>query len=174
MQFKHHIRTAFGTSTSTTSNTTSIPYQGICQGNGAGPTIWVAVSTPLLEMMRTAGNQLSFEAPLSKGKDSIVGFAFVDDTDIVQGDLTVDLTYAEVHKAAQEGIDRWEGGLKATGGAIRPDKSFVYPIDFAWDAQGRPSFLEPNEIALPLTVKDEHEQRHTLRQISPPHWAWKR
>ena len=67
----------------------------------------------------------------------------------------------------QRAIDCWEGGLKATGGAIVPTKSFVYPISFRWDAQGRPHFQDPAEVDIPLTVLDEHEVRHTLAQIHP-------
>ena len=83
--FEHHVRTTFGDSESVLVNSDGTPFQGICQGNGAGPTIWVAVSAPLLDMMRNAGHGVKFTAPLSNTKDSLVGFAFVDDTDIVEG-----------------------------------------------------------------------------------------
>ena len=65
-----------------------ILFQGIWQGNGSGPTIWVAVSAPLIEMMRGEGHGIKFEAPLSQNRYSLVGLTFVDDTDIVEGDLT--------------------------------------------------------------------------------------
>jgi hypothetical protein len=32
----------------------------------------------------------------------------------------------------QQAIDHWEGGLKATGGALVPSKSYWYLIDFVW------------------------------------------
>ena len=38
-QFKHHVRTTFGDSEEVLHNNTEVPFQGICQGNGAGPTI---------------------------------------------------------------------------------------------------------------------------------------
>jgi hypothetical protein len=43
----------------------------------------------------------------------------------------------EVMQEMQEGTDRWEGGLKTTGRAIVPEKSWVYPIDFKFDKEGR-------------------------------------
>ena len=86
-KMSHHVRTAFGNSESTMTNDDPIPFQGIRQGNGCGPTLWLAVSAPLLEMMRTAGNGLHLKTPLSNEQDFLVGFAFVDDTDIVAGDL---------------------------------------------------------------------------------------
>ena len=74
-----------------------------------------------------------FEAPLYHDKDNLVGFAFVDDTIIVEGYLTnTEITIEDVHIRMKKNIDIWEGGLKYTGGSIRPDKSFIYPISFTW------------------------------------------
>ena len=53
---KHHVRTAFGESDSFMANEDMLPFQGCLQGNGSGPTLWLAVSAPLMEMMRTAGH----------------------------------------------------------------------------------------------------------------------
>ena len=47
----------------------------------------------------------------------------------------MDNTTKEAYDRMQEAIDRWEGRLKATGGALRPDTSFVYPIILTWDAK---------------------------------------
>jgi hypothetical protein len=64
----------------------AIPFQGILQGNGAGPTIWVLVSTPLLNMMRKADNGAHLLSAIGREAAHIVGYAFVDDTDLVQFD----------------------------------------------------------------------------------------
>ena len=45
---EQHIITAYGTAESFIRGDLPIPFQCICQGNGAGPTIWVAVSAPLI------------------------------------------------------------------------------------------------------------------------------
>ena len=51
----HKIRTAFGVSDKTYGPNRDPPLQGIGQGNGAGPAGWAVISTPLINMMRTAG-----------------------------------------------------------------------------------------------------------------------
>ena len=140
---KHYIRTAFGDSDSFISvlDEETVPFQGILQGNGAGPTLWLVVSTPLLEMMRSLGHGVTFKTPLSQETESFVGFAYVDDSDNVEGDLrSGTLNIDDVFDRMQQCIDDWEGGLKVTGGAIRPDKSFVYPISFVWDNCGNYKF----------------------------------
>ena len=79
-------------------------------------------------MMRTAGHGYQFTSPLSKQTSNIVGFAFVDDTDLVEGSGSkVDLTMEEVMNSVQEAVDRWEGGLKTTGGALKARKEFSIP-----------------------------------------------
>jgi len=44
------LRTTHGNSTSSydRSTTSSLPFQGICQGNSAGPALWLATSIPLI------------------------------------------------------------------------------------------------------------------------------
>ena len=166
---QHHIRTAYGTSTSFMTNTLTKPSQGTCQGNGASPAIWVAVSAPLLDMMRSANHGIKILTPITNEKDHIVGFAFVDDTDIIEGDLNNNTTsYQSVALFMQEGIDRWEGGFKATGGAIRPDKSFIFPIAFKWDDNGDYTFSSLNDLQPTFTVKDEHNNRKPL-PLKEPH-----
>ena len=95
--------------------------------------------------------------------------------DIIEGDLTNNITsYPRVALLMQEGIDRCEGGFKATGGAIRPDKSFIFPIHFKWNDNGDYTFsslqdLQPtftvkdeNNICKPLPLKESHEGAETL------------
>ena len=88
-------------------NEGGLPFQGVCQGNGASPTIWVAVSIPLLEMMCTAKHGVKFEAPLSHETNNILGFAYLDDTDLVEGHLTnMKLTIEDVMENIQEALNR--------------------------------------------------------------------
>ncbi len=51
----HKIRTAYGVSDKTYGPGREPPLQGIGQGSGAGPAGWAVISTPLINMMRTAG-----------------------------------------------------------------------------------------------------------------------
>jgi hypothetical protein len=68
----------------------------------------------------------------SKKLISFVCYAFVDDTDLVHT-AKDDLTRGpKVLEEMQQAIDHWEGGLKATGGALVPEKSYWYLIDFVW------------------------------------------
>ena len=163
----HHIKTSQGVSKVTLSKrNTLVPYQGILQGNGAAPTTWVIISTPLLNMLRVAGNGAKFESPLSHENTHIVGFAFVDDTDLVSFDMTnEDVDWNTVGQSMQEAIDWWEGGLKSTGGAIVPEKSWVYSIDFNFDNHGNAEYKHPEDIQSRFTVLDKDGARVDLNSV---------
>jgi hypothetical protein len=166
-KMKHHIRTMFGDSAFTMSSEGSfIPFQGVLQGNGASPATWVILSTPLLNMLRAAGNGGYFTQPISQEISHSVGYSFVDDTDLLQYDSRDEnATIDETMEKMQSTIDRWEGGLKATGGTIVPDKSFVYPIAFDFDEQGRWAYKKTDDIDYEFTVCDHDDNCHVLRQL---------
>ena len=80
---QHYVKTAHGISNLTYGLTRQDgkPVQGSGQGNGASPTIWTLISSPLLSMMRKLGFGASFQSPVSKEVVRFVGCSFVDDTD---------------------------------------------------------------------------------------------
>lgn len=166
---KHHIRSGYGDSRFTLSSSGSlIPFQGALQGNGAAPTTWVVISTPLLNMLHKAGHGCHFISPISKEYSHSVGMAFVDDTDITQADMRdPSITTEEVMEELQRAINRWEGGIKATGRAIWPDKSWVYPISFWFDESGQWHYCSKEEVDFNFTVKDCDNQSHPMPQYSP-------
>ena len=83
-------------------------------------------------MLRQEGYGAFFEASISGGKLTFVGYAFVDDTDLVTKLENKNASYREVAESMQEALTAWEGGIRATGGAIEPEKSHWYLSDFVW------------------------------------------
>ena len=98
--------------------------------------------------------------------DDFVGFAFVDDTDLAEGDLKLaHLDIEDVFRNMQSAIDSWEGGLKTTGGAIRPDKSFAYPISFSFKPSGEYYYDKVEDMHQTLTVKNHEDIREELELV---------
>jgi hypothetical protein len=128
----HTVRTGFGDSKASYGGKVwLVPIHGIGQGNGAGPAIWAVVSTPLLNVLRQKGFSCEILCPLSSQFFRFVGYAFVDDTDIIQSVLqeTPDLAREQLQAA----IDTWESSLKATCGAIVPEKTVWWLVSFKWN-----------------------------------------
>ena len=67
---------------------------------------------------------------LSGGTLQLVGYAFVDDSDIIQTAESWDSPMTNVCEKAQEALDLFVGGMNATGGQIRPDKCHCHKIAF--------------------------------------------
>lgn len=60
-----------------------------------------------------------------------MGYAFVDDTDLIQSRLQEDPEQAR--QQLQEAIDTWEFSLKATCGTLVPEKTVWWLVSFCWN-----------------------------------------
>jgi hypothetical protein len=165
----HKIRTAYGVSKCFYGRNREPPLQTFGQGNGCGPAGWAVISTPIINMMKTAGFRFSLLAALSITYVSFVCYAFVDDTDVVRTAKDVNIPGSVVLTEMQDAIDHWEGGLRATGGALVPAKSYWYLIDFVWktDHWKYATIADiPGDITIQTVEGDEHT---TLRRFEPDH-----
>ncbi len=163
----HRIRTAFGVSEKKYGDDRDIPLQGLGQGNGCGPAGWAIVSTPIINLMRAAGFGATFLTAISVSLVAFVCYAFVDDTDVVHTAQDVNTTGEEIMRQMQTVIDHWEGGLRATGGAIVPKKSYWYLIDWIWE-RGKWRYATQEDIPGNLTIRDTcGTQRVILKRYDP-------
>jgi len=159
----HQVRTGYGDSSSFYGGNKWLkPYHGIGQGNGAGPAIWAVVSSPILNILRRKGLGCHFIAPFSSTEVKFSGYSFVDDTDLVIVQLS-GASYETILQALQDSVDTWEGGLTATSGAIVPEKTFWFLIDFAWSA-GQWRYKSLDECPGELSVNDINGNRSTLKR----------
>jgi hypothetical protein len=115
-------------------------------------------------MLRAEGLGAQFQAALSKISTTLVGFAFVDDTDLVTSGPRMELQ--DVISRIQKALTAWEGGIRATGGAIEPRKSHWYLIDFAWK-DGQPTYRRVSETGGSLRVRDPCGEIQPLKQLEP-------
>ena len=165
----HRVRTGFGDSTTSFSPPTEVPFQGCGQGNGAGPTIWVAISSILISMMASEGYGFQEVTALSAELLSAVCFCFIDDSDLVESSPAADASGESLTPRIQSAMDLWAGGVKATGGAIRPDKSFWWLIDFEWHPSGTWKFKRIEDVAedFELMVVDPEGKKVALSRLQP-------
>jgi len=113
------LHTAFGNSELAYNrvSSTGLPFQGVCQGNGMGPAIWLATSIPLIETLCCHSQLATFSCLISGTSVSLVGLIYMDDCDLFaygSPSTTVD----QVVAALQQNIRLWQGGLQSTGGSL--------------------------------------------------------
>ena len=128
----HRVKTAFGPSEETYDEDDIEDWentpQGILQGNASGPTVWSLLSSVIFECLYKQGHSVHFCSALSCQLLILVGFSYVDDTDLFQtGETTI-----EVLVSMQELINSFGSLLQVTGGAISADKSWFYLVDYVW------------------------------------------
>ena len=165
-QAKHKIRTGFGVSVKHYGRFRWPPLQGLGQGNGVAPTGWAVISTVLINMMRTALFGLQVSTCLSAVIISFLCYAFVDDTDLVHTGPSVDTTGTEILHDMRRFVAHWEGGLSATGGALRVDKSYWYLIDFKWQSNGW-HYITKDDLPGEIQVRDADGEIKTLPRLEP-------
>lgn len=133
---EHQIKTAFGVSKESYTGNSRKPLQGIAQGYGPAPTGWVAISSPLIEMMLQEGYGHNDWSAILSAALTLVCFAFIDDTDLVNTLPDGEYDINTLISSTQNALDLWKGGLLTTGGTLVPKKSCWYLIDFRCTANG--------------------------------------
>ncbi len=139
-----------------------VPIYGIGQGNGAGPAIWAVVSTPLLNVLREKGFGCEIKCPFSSEYFRFMGYAFVDDTDLIQSQLQENPDKAR--HSLQEAIDTWKASLKATCGAIVPEKTVWWLVSFKWTGNSW-CYAEIQDTPGDLYVNDISNTRKVIQRL---------
>ena len=129
----HRIRTLFGDSVITWGGE-HLPdlkdwenySQGVLQGNTVGSTIWSLLSSIIFELLHNRGFAVEFCTSISKELFCLVGFAYVDDSNLIQMGSDPDIVLSFM----QQLINSWDALIDVTGGAMSVDKSWWYMIEY--------------------------------------------
>jgi hypothetical protein len=70
-------------------------------------------------MMKDEGFGFMYKTSIKGKQLHCVGYSFVDDTDIIQSGQPGG-PFQVLATRMQSAMDTWEGGLRATGGALEP------------------------------------------------------
>ena len=163
-QLRHTVRTAFGDSTTSFGRELWLaPLHGVGQGNGAGPAIWAVVSSPILDLLRRESQGFVFRCSLSGSIIKIIGYSFVDDTDLVVGGS--EISQWEIADELQNALDTWHMGIELTGGALVPAKSFWSEVQFEWDRNGNWSYSSTKSNGKDVYMQGPDLENHVLTKV---------
>ena len=81
---KHKIKTGYSVSDSVYGDEETA-ISSIGQGNDLGPALWALISSIIFKMCKARGHGMNMTTAISKQEISFMGFAFVDDADLVTG-----------------------------------------------------------------------------------------
>lgn len=158
-EMQHNIRTTFGESQQRYSSREH-RLHGILQGNGAGPCIWVMVSSPLLEHLRQ--NQHGIHLRDSDNNINIIipAFAFVDDTDVVETTLKGVFPLTR----PQQALTTWSRDLWTIGGNLKWSKCFWQWLVFSWNGHNRWRIQRATETDDELTINTADGEQIVLQR----------
>ena len=152
------------------------PLHGICQGNGAGPAMWLILSSLMAKIYGEDGHGSFLISPITKEVAKFMGQIFVDDTDLLkflQGLYDID----ELMDSAQCDLDKWTELLIATGGALNPEKCYWYLVKYKcvngeWehdhDGSHSMSIILPDGSRKEITQVNHNESKKMLGVWSNP------
>ena len=158
----HTVRTLFGDADQSYGGDTSEylkPPQGACQGNGAGPAMWAILSSTVFAIMRRQGYGVKFCSALSRELYHLCGFAYVDDSDLIQSGSCPMVIAADMQKA----LGKWEKLMRVNGGVLAPDKSWWYLVEFVW-SKGKWTYNDAGET-VDLKAQDMHGKTLSLKYL---------
>ena len=129
---RFYRRTTFGDSSNPYSCDSDTLYQGLIQGNGAAPAFWLLVSSYILLYLKSQGHYIKVKLAISNVAMVYTALMYVYDGDFPT--LTEDgsesmLSIATIY---QQTVNYWAGGLRTTGGALKPANFFGHPIKLEW------------------------------------------
>jgi hypothetical protein len=165
-RLQHFIRTAYGDSEISFGSDPrpgDPPKHGVGQGNGCGPAIRAAVSTPPLDLLWANGVGVDLQAAISLEAIRMAAYSLVDDTDLPQLTDTQDTWL--VRRLIQTAADLWESAIWATGGAIVPAKSFWYLIAFLFAEDGSPRYTTIAQEPATFSVFDSNGAQVPLARL---------
>ena len=125
----HKIKTRYGVSDPVYGNKEQ-PLAGIGQGNGLGPALWCLISSIIVKMCRDKEHGITITSSITKTETPLIGFAFVDDVDLISGADHISTIGNELIPKFQSLLLQWNDGIHTSRGLIVPQKTYWFLIDF--------------------------------------------
>jgi len=177
MNMKYFLRTGFGISKKfMDSEMASKRRHGLTQGSRAAPPCWTIVSSLLVAIQRARGHVATVVTPISKLITIIVGYLYVDDTDLYVMSTEI-LCNDDLFRTAQAALDNWGWHLIDTGGGCKAAKSFGHLLNYGFE-EGQwycESLVEGYSLTVPTLNGPEeielcaaHEGKETLGVFTAP------
>jgi len=160
---QHHVCSTYGDSkTSQGCKEWGKPIAGIGQGNGASPQIWVAVSTPLFQIIAEEGFLAKIICVISIQECSLVRFGFVNNMDLCI--MAKDNKLPTVLHRMQQSLQMWVDLLRATSRALLvPNKCFWYFVKPEWQQiKAKWTYTDPDSAHRLQVPDDEGESWHPM------------
>ena len=128
-----------------------LPFQGGCQGNGGAPALWIAISIILVKIPHQHGHIVEWSSAISGTVTLLIGFLFMDDTDLITMAPSAAADPNTVVEMMQENISIWCKSLNHTGGTLHPGKCSWHMLACDWRPDGQ--WAHHTSVTLPGNIQ---------------------
>ena len=139
-KIQYHIQTAYGVSEQWYKHTSIKPLHGPGQGNRSSPSLWVIISSLLMDCMDDNAPGLTVTDPFQHEDIRQVMTGFVDDTTHWINNFHHDLKHTPNLPTLLEQMTKtatwWEQLLHVSGGNLELSKCFYYMMVWIFDSEG--------------------------------------
>ena len=116
--------------------------------------MWLMVSMYLVLLAKKEKHATTFNSAFSGLSLIQMGFLFVDDTDlIIMGNKEEKIE--SVIQRMQQAITFWNGILRVSGDALKPEKCYWYLANFKWE-NGECKLIENTPEQILIEMEDEN------------------
>ena len=143
------LRTGFSESKEMYGGTKSDPFQGYGPGNCASPPGFSALSALLVNAYRRMGHGAKLTSAFTSRMFILAAVMYVDDTDLLHWAPSPTTSSEELVQQVQEATNDWGLLGQATGGALKPEKCFLYLLDYSFN-KGRAKLSAPKNLPEPV------------------------
>ena len=158
---KMFLRTSYGISQTAYSGEEGRPFQGLVQGSGAAPALWMIISIFLVRYLYSKNVTTQLSTPISGIILPLVALMFVDDADLYVFNSGTDTTRDLVLKA-QRLLDAWHNILTITGGSLKLSKCYWTLQDYQWQ-QGKCKMIYSTSHKLHIDLENQRKELVHLR-----------
>jgi len=146
---QYHIQLPNNISETYYHHTPEKPLHGPGQGSRAAPSLWVIVSSLLMQCMQDKSQGISFQDPMHQNTVKHIMTGFVDDTTHWINDFPRALRgryeYPAMAQATQQTAQWWEQLLHASGGKLELKKCFYYNVSWEFNREGEPTITRQED-----------------------------
>ena len=115
-------------------------------------------------MFRKAGHNMRLLTPITKASISLMGFAFVENLDLVQGSNKINTCREDLIPDFQKFMQRWNGEIIAAGGAICPKETIF--INFNWNGTDY-EYQTIEDMTANISISDKDGSMITILRKEP-------
>jgi hypothetical protein len=117
--------------------------------------------------MHDKGHANTIRSALSATTIIFAAFLFVDDTDLFHFAEHEETTPMEVVQQMQDGVEQWQGALRASGGALKPEKCSWCLVGYRFKANGCWEYHSQESLPAELRIHNPEGELVALTRLEP-------